>query len=300
MNVRVPASSANLGPGFDALGLALELHAEIGLVDSSTGSAERSKQVDEHHPASIAFVAAGGKGPLWVRSPIPIGRGLGFSGAMRVGGAAVAMVQRVGVQALVDRHADVLAIAAGLEGHADNVAASLYGGVVVTDGTKAVGVETPLQPDVVLWIPEDTTSTSASRTALPAVVPFDDAVFNVARTAMLVAALAAGDTDALAAATQDRLHQDRRFLSRAGVACRPRCGTRRRGVVRMAVGKRTDNCAPRRPRGGPRGRRGIARRRPLPCRGHRSAGHGPRRRVRARLGIPSSTTRIRSPVTDLR
>ena len=207
MNVRVPASSANLGPGFDALGLALELHAEIGLVDSSTGSAERSKQVDEHHPASIAFVAAGGKGPLWVRSPIPIGRGLGFSGAMRVGGAAVAMVQRVGVQALVERHADVLAIAAGLEGHADNVAASLYGGVVVTDGTKAVGVETPLQPDVVLWIPEDTTSTSASRTALPAVVPFDDAVFNVARTAMLVAALAAGDTDALAAATQDRLRQ---------------------------------------------------------------------------------------------
>ena len=74
-------------------------------------------------------------------------------------------------------------------------------------------METPLQPDVVLWIPEDTTSTSASRTALPAVVPFDDAVFNVARTAMLVAALAAGDTDALAAATQDRLHQDRRFLT---------------------------------------------------------------------------------------
>jgi homoserine kinase len=222
VKVRVPASSANLGPGFDALGLALELHAEIGLVDASTGSAERSKQVDEHHPASIAFVAAGGKGALWVRSPIPIGRGLGFSGAMRVGGAAAATVQRVGDQALSDHHADVLALAAGLEGHADNVAASLYGGVVVTDGRRAVGVETPLQPEVVLWIPEDTTSTSASRTALPAVVPFDDAVFNVGRTAMLVAALAAGDIDALAAATQDRLHQDRRFLtapaSRAALA----------------------------------------------------------------------------------
>ena len=102
---------------------------------------------------------------------------------MRVGGAAVAMVQRVGRQALVDRHADVLGVAAALEGHADNVAASLYGGVVATDGTRAVRVDTPLRPDVVLWIPEETTSTSASRTALPAVVPFDDAVFNVGRTA---------------------------------------------------------------------------------------------------------------------
>jgi homoserine kinase len=202
--------------------VALGLHAEVGLVESSTGAAERSKQADEHHPASIAFAAAGGKGSLWVRSPIPIGRGLGFSGAMRVGGAAVAMMQRVGDRALVDRHAEVLAIAAGLEGHADNVAASLYGGVVATDGTRAVGVETPLRPDVVLWVPEDTTSTSASRTALPAVVSFDDAVFNVGRTAILVAALAAGDVAALASATGDRLHQDRRFLaapaSRAALA----------------------------------------------------------------------------------
>jgi homoserine kinase len=212
VRVRVPASSANLGPGFDALGLALTMHAEVGLVDSSTGSAERAKQVDEHHPATVAFVAAGGEGPLWVRSPIPIGRGLGFSGAMRIGGAAAAMVQRVGERALVDHHADVLAVAAGLEGHADNVAASLYGGVVATDGTGAVRFVTPLQPDVVLWIPKDTTSTSVSRTALPDAVPFDDAVFNVGRTAMLVAAFAAGDVKALATATQDRLHQDRRFL----------------------------------------------------------------------------------------
>jgi homoserine kinase len=222
VRVRVPASSANLGPGFDALGVALDLHAEVGLVEASTGAAERSKQVDEHHPATIAFAAAGGKGSLWVRSPIPIGRGLGFSGAMRVGGAAVAMMQRVGDRALVDRHAEVLAVAAGLEGHADNVAASLYGGIVATDGTRAVGVETPLRPDVVLWVPEDTTSTSASRTALPAVVSFDDAVFNVGRTAILVAAFSAGDVAALAAATEDRLHQDRRFLtapaSRAALA----------------------------------------------------------------------------------
>jgi homoserine kinase len=230
--VRVPASSANLGPGFDALGMALDLHAEVGLVDESTSDDERSKQVDQHHPAWVAFAAAGGEGALWVRSPIPIGRGLGFSGAMRVGGAAVAMTQRLGRHALAERHAAVLGVAAALEGHADNVAASLYGGVVATDGTRAVRVETPLHPDVVLWIPEETTSTAASRTALPAAVPFDDAAFNVGRTAMLVAALAAGDVAALSAATEDRLHQERRFLTAvasraalaAGVAAGAWCG----------------------------------------------------------------------------
>ena len=103
--VRVPASSANLGPGFDALGVALDLHAEIGLVDGSTGEEQLVKRVEEHHPAWIAFATAGGEGALWVRSRIPIGRGLGFSGAMRVGGAAVAIVQRLGRRALADRHA---------------------------------------------------------------------------------------------------------------------------------------------------------------------------------------------------
>ena len=115
----------------------------------------------------------------------------------------------------------MLAVAAALEGHGDNVAASLYGGAVATDGTRAVRIDTPLRPDVVLWIPEETTSTTASRTALPASVPFDDAVFNVGRTATLVAALAAGDVAVLAAATQDRLHQDKRFLAAGGVARSP-------------------------------------------------------------------------------
>jgi homoserine kinase len=220
--VRVPASSANLGPGFDALGLALAIYADVGLVDRSTGAAELANKVDEHHPAAVAFAAAGGTGALWVRSPIPIGRGLGFSGAMRIGGAAMGTVQRNGSRGFAARHAEILAVAAALEGHADNAAASLYGGVVATDGTAAVRLETPLEPDVVLWIPEETTLTSASRTSLPAVVPFDDAVFNVGRTALLVAAVAAGDTAALGAATQDRLHQDRRFLtapaSRAALA----------------------------------------------------------------------------------
>jgi homoserine kinase len=213
----VPASSANLGPGFDALGMALDIHAEIGLVDATTPDADLAKRVDEKHPAQVAFAAAGGTGTLWVRSPIPIGRGLGFSGAMRVGGAALGVVQRRGPEALTDRRTDNLGVASGLEGHADNVAASLFGGIVATAGAMAVRIETPLRPDVVLWIPEETTSTSDSRTALPVGVPFDDAVFNVGRTALLVAAIAAGDAAALAAATQDRLHQDRR-LAAAGMS----------------------------------------------------------------------------------
>jgi homoserine kinase len=213
----VPASSANLGPGFDALGMALDIPAEIGLCEATTSADDLAKRVDEHHPAHVAFAAAGGTGTLWVRSPIPIGRGLGFSGAMRVGGAALAVVQRRGPDALIERRTDILGVAAALEGHADNVAASLFGGIVATDGTAAVRVESPLRPDVELWIPEETTSTSDSRTALPAGVSFDDAVFNVGRTALLVAALAAGDAAALSTATQDRLHQDRR-LAVAGMS----------------------------------------------------------------------------------
>jgi homoserine kinase len=231
--VRVPASTANLGPGFDALGMALNIYADVGVIDETSGEAESANVVDEHHPASIAFAAAGGVGSLWVRSPIPIGRGLGFSGAMRVGGAAAAMVQRTGDEAaLAAQRQDVLAVAAELEGHGDNVAASLYGGIVATDGVRAVRVDIPLRPDVVMWIPQITTSTTVSRTALPESVPFDDAVFNVCRTALLVAALVAGDVAALASATQDRLHQDLRFVAvaesrtalEAGLAAGAWCG----------------------------------------------------------------------------
>jgi homoserine kinase len=210
VRLRVPASTANLGPGFDALGMALDIYAEFGVVDG-TAEPGRAHLVDEHHPARVAFDAAGGTGQLWVLSPIPIGRGLGFSGAMRVGGAAAGIVQQSGRAALAEQHADVLSLAAELEGHADNVAASLYGGVVATDGEVAVRIETALRPDVALWIPDETTSTSTSRSTLPITVPFDDAVFNIGRTALLVAALSVGDVGALSSATQDRFHQDRRF-----------------------------------------------------------------------------------------
>lgn len=191
--------------------MALSIHADIGVVDVDA-LPDRARPADEHHPATIAYRTAGGTGLLWVRSDIPMGRGLGFSGAVRVGGALLGVAESTGL-AVDDEsiRARVLEVTAGLEGHADNVAASLLGGVVGTDGQRAARLPLGCLPDVVVWIPDSTTSTSESRTKLPATVPFADAVFNVTHTALLLAALASGDLDALTGATADRLHQDVRF-----------------------------------------------------------------------------------------
>jgi homoserine kinase len=206
--VRVPASSANLGPAFDALGLALDLHLEVGFV---TGAGGEPEAVDDHHPALVAFRRLDGRGALWVRSPIPSGRGLGFSGAARVGGLLAAVTQRDGAAGIDAAAAEVLEIATALEGHADNVAASLLGGIVATAGGRAVPIPLAFDPTVVVWVPRTSTATDESRRRIHREIPFTDAVFNVGRTALLVAALAAGDVDSLRCATEDRLHQDVRF-----------------------------------------------------------------------------------------
>lgn len=208
--VRVPASSANLGAGFDVLGMALALHAEVGCGASPAGA----EQTDQYHPADIAFRRLGGTGELWVRSAIPIGRGLGFSGAVRVGGAAAAAVQRDGPDALHDddRLAELLAVTTELERHADNAAASLFGGLVVAAADTVARVPLAFDPAVIVWVPDAaTTSTDQSRGTLPAQVSLHDAVFNLGRVAMFVAACANGDASLLRLATQDRLHQDLRL-----------------------------------------------------------------------------------------
>lgn len=212
--VRVPASTANLGPGFDALGMALALTAEIGILDGD--APDGARVVDERHPADIAFRrgGGGGAGSLWLRSPIPMARGLGYSGAMRIGGLALAALERAGEPFDFDAVAPVLLEhAVELEGHADNAAASLHGGVVATAAGRVVRVPLGFAPAVVVWIPQQETSTSRSRHGLPSSVSYNDATFNVGRTALLVAALAAGDVEALRWATADRLHQDRRLVT---------------------------------------------------------------------------------------
>ena len=202
-SVRVPASSANLGSAFDAVAVALDVHLEV------TDEGEPSP---ETHPAVRAFRSGGGVGPLAVRSRFPGGRGLGFSGAARVAGLLAAAVQQG--RPLRAARAAVLRAAGELEGHADNAAASLLGGVVAVAGARAGRVPLGRELAVVVWVPARETATSSARRLLPDQVPFGDAVFNVGRAALLVAALAAGDSGALRAATEDRLHQDRR-LARA-------------------------------------------------------------------------------------
>lgn len=210
--VRVPASTANLGPGFDALALALTLDATLGIAEGDVPGGARV--VDDRHPATVAFRRGGGEGTLWVRSPIPMARGLGFSGAMRVGGLALAALQRAGGDLDLTALAPILlAHAVELEGHADNAAASLHGGFVVTAAGRALRLPLGLSPTVLAWVPQQETSTAKSRHALPASVSFDDAVFNVGRTSLLIGALVTGDVESLAWATADRLHQDHRLVA---------------------------------------------------------------------------------------
>ena len=209
--VRVPGSSANLGSGFDGVGLAVSMYAEVGVVGVDP-MPDRARPADERHPATIACRRVGGTVDLWVRSEMPMGRGLGFSGAVRVAGALLGVADGAACDPadhVVRRK--VLDVTAELEGHADNVAASLLGGVVGTNGHEAASLVPGCALDVVVWIPDFTTSTNESRAKLPDSVPFADAVFNVTHTALLMAALASGDLDALAEATADRLHQDIRL-----------------------------------------------------------------------------------------
>jgi len=230
MIVRVPATSANLGPGFDVMGLALTLYAEIGIVGVDAAP-EGAHEAEDTHPAQAAFVRAGGTGWVWVKNSIPMGRGMGFSGAVRVGGIVAAEVQRDGA-AWNRSTSAALAIGTELEGHADNVAPSLFGGVVIASGDIVVPVPMVLDPVFVMWVPDFTTSTNESRGKIGPSINLSDAVFNIARTAMFVTALQTGDVARLRDATQDRIHQGIRLAASppcaaaldAGLAAGAWCG----------------------------------------------------------------------------
>jgi homoserine kinase len=215
--VRVPASSANLGPGFDTLGLALSLYLDLSFEGAGGAGVADAAPTEEEHPGVRAFRQLGGTGPVTISSRIPMGRGLGFSGSARVAGLVAALAQRHGPGFHpLDEAEQLLHVATALEGHADNIAPSIFGGVVASAGGHAVRVPLPFEPAVVVWVAPSITSTDQSRAALCPSVPFADAVFNVGRTALLVAALAAGDIHALRTATEDRLHQDQRFARSPG------------------------------------------------------------------------------------
>jgi homoserine kinase len=237
--VRTPATSANLGPGFDALGLALSLHdhvhaqvTESGLRIEVSGVGERTAGHGERHlvvrAMRAAFAALGGQPPgiaLRCVNAIPHGFGLGSSAAAIVAGvlAARALRGERGPALLPDEA--VLRLAADIEGHADNVAACLAGGLTIAwtaASVRCLRLEPLPGLTPVLCVPPEPLATEAARRVLPAAVPHADAARNAARSALLVAALTRHekeqDTGVLLDATLDYLHQPYRASSMPATA----------------------------------------------------------------------------------
>jgi homoserine kinase len=225
VHVRVPATSANLGPGFDALGLALALYNEVTAQESATvsvsvqGEGAGRLPTNQHNVVvrgvQMAYEAAGRpfKGcALACLNRVPAARGLGSSAAAWVGGL-------VAGNALMGdplSRSALLALAARAEGHPDNVAAALFGGLTVScaraDGrVTAIPLPVPATVRWVVLVPSVTSATAEARAVLPESVPRSDAVFNVQRVALLLAGLQTGRLDVLDAALDDRLHQPYRL-----------------------------------------------------------------------------------------
>jgi homoserine kinase len=223
IGVRVPATSANLGPGFDVLGLALGLYNDIvydeddrvtvaiegegaGRLDTGAGNVVA-------RAACMAYETAGRRFPgaaIRCVNRIPTARGLGSSAAAWVGGLVAANAM---LKSPIERDA-LLALACRAEGHPDNVAAALLGGLTVScvSGETVVAVSLRVPADL-LWVvlvPDIESSTREARAILPETVARADAVFNLQRMGLLLAALASGSWDALGVAMDDRLHQPQR------------------------------------------------------------------------------------------
>lgn len=200
--IRVPASSANLGPGFDVLGMAIDRYIEVEFTEEGVGSPDNLTMK--------VFREFGGAGGLKITSTIPPARGMGFSGAARIAGLLATAIQN-GRELDEETRRWLFLEATQLEGHPDNVAPSVFGGVTVAVGDRVESVPLGLQANVILWVPDNSSGTRASRRKLPKEISMEDAVFNMGRTALLLAALTNGDTDLLGEATQDRLHQQIRL-----------------------------------------------------------------------------------------
>jgi len=226
VTVRVPATTANLGPGFDTLGMALAVYDELevtvreqpGATVRVVGVGEGEVPTDETNlvvrSIAHAFAAVGQELPgldLVAHNTIPHGRGMGSSGAAIVSGIMAAKGLLEGVVELDAQ--GLLALANDMEGHPDNVAPALFGGLTIAWVTpegprfKKLMVHRGVSPLVL--VPEHVMSTALARSLQPQSVPHEDAVFNVSRSALLVAALIQSP-ELLHAATEDKLHQSYR------------------------------------------------------------------------------------------
>jgi homoserine kinase len=232
MRVRVPASSANLGPGFDTLGLALEIYLHCHVRHSERLQiAAQGRDVDRiptdetnliWRTASKVAAMHGREMPaisMEVQNEIPIGKGLGSSAAALVAGIAIADVM---LDLGWDDHR-ILDEAARLEGHPDNVAACVLGSfttaTIGSDGiTRAVRLDMPPQFSLAVVCPDFELSTDKMRAVLPDCYAPKDVVFNLQRATLFVAALATGNREAFPAALEDRLHQPYRMAHVPGMA----------------------------------------------------------------------------------
>jgi homoserine kinase len=203
----VPASSANLGPGFDCMAAALAVHLELEVEETGEFAVETELavargrenlcvQAFERLHSADGFV-------FRISSQIPLVGGLGSSAAAIVAGLMAA-------DHLFELDADLLALAGELEGHSDNVAAALLGGFIVCADAHATRFDPPTGLEALAVVPDEAVRTRAAREALPAEVPLADAVFNVAHGALLTLGLARGDWDLVARGLHDRLHEQHR------------------------------------------------------------------------------------------
>ena len=214
VSVRVPATSANLGPGFDCLGLALDIWGTIRLTTDGAPYGEEPMAHMAMTAAQRVFARAKMASPAGLSAryegDIPIARGLGASALARVGGLVAANAMAGGP---MDGE-QLLRLGADLEGHADNAAPALLGGfqvsVVMEGRVLHSSVPVPAGLSAVLFIPELRMPTKESRKLLPSSLSRADVVHNSSRAALLVAAMAAGRFDLLDTATDDRLHQPAR------------------------------------------------------------------------------------------
>ena len=224
--IRVPASTANLGPGFDVLSLALKLYLEVearespGITITWKGTGANDVALDHHNllvrAAQEPF--AGWTRPLKglalrVRNQIPIGRGLGSSAAALVGGIAIGARLR-GLRMTRQR---IIELALPLEGHADNLAAALYGGfniaAVENGGVRAHRLDWPPAWRAVVFIPDHPSPTHHARRLVPSHPALADAVFNLGRVAEWVLAVQQKDRSLLRSSMDDRLHQPGRIAA---------------------------------------------------------------------------------------
>ncbi|MDR3575481.1 MAG: homoserine kinase [Anaerolineaceae bacterium] len=225
ISVRVPATTANLGPGFDCMGLVLDLWNRATFTLSGEGVRVNIKgegigrlPTDEHNPIARAFLkfysSRGIPAPAGIEivcdNQIPLSSGLGSS-------AAASLAGLLGANAFLGQPAniqEILRLAIEIEGHPDNAAAALWGGLVVVishEQQPEVFHFEPAPLKVVVVLPSVNLPTSVSRAALPKMVPMADAVYNIGRTALVLEALRSGDLILLGKAMRDRLHQPYRL-----------------------------------------------------------------------------------------